>query len=82
VSEFDLNISQGALLEEVVRGTPADQAGLEAGDIIVSVEGKAIDDRHPLVSLLLEHVAGETITLEVMREGQNFQTALTLSERT
>jgi S1-C subfamily serine protease len=48
----------------------------------VSVEGKAIDDRHPLVSLLLEHVAGETITLEVMREGQNFQTALTLSERT
>jgi hypothetical protein len=37
-----------------------------------------MDDRHPLISLLLEHVAGETITLKVLRDGETIQTTLTL----
>lgn len=81
VSEQGLNVSQGALLEEIVRNTPAERAGLQAGDIIVGVDGKPIDERNPLVSLLLEHVAGETITLEIVRDGQVYETTLTLGER-
>ncbi|MCB0154720.1 MAG: trypsin-like peptidase domain-containing protein, partial [Anaerolineae bacterium] len=81
VSEAGLSLSQGAMLSEVVRGTPAAQAGLQAGDIIVAINGKAIDDRNPLVSLLLEHVAGESITLDVVRDGQTLQTELVLGER-
>ena len=81
VSEERLNVSQGALLEEIVGGTPAARAGLQAGDIITAIEGQAIDDRHPLVSLLLEHVAGETIILDIVRDGETIQTSLTLGER-
>jgi 2-alkenal reductase len=80
-NEQQLSITQGALLEEVVGGSPAALAGLQAGDVIVGVNGQVLDDRHPLVSLLVEYVAGETITLDIRRAGQTFQTQLTLGER-
>jgi 2-alkenal reductase len=79
--EKNLSIADGALLQEVVSGSPAAQAGLQAGDIITAVNGQPINERHPLVSLLIEHVAGETITMEIWRNGQTFQTNLTLGER-
>jgi 2-alkenal reductase len=80
-TEENLSVSQGAWLQDVMVGTPASQAGLQVGDVIVAVNGQTIDERHSLVSLLLEHVAGETITLEVLRDGETIQTTLTLGER-
>jgi 2-alkenal reductase len=80
-SEEGLNIIYGALLQDIVPGTPAAQAGLRPGDVVVAINGQMIDDRHPLVSELLEYVAGETITLDVLRDGETFQTTLTLGER-
>lgn len=81
VGEGHLTITKGALLQEIVPSTPAQQAGLHVGDVIIAIDSKPIDDRHPLVSVLLEHVAGDTIILDVMRNGQTFQTTLTLGER-
>jgi 2-alkenal reductase len=81
VGETGLSISQGAMLQEIVAGTPAARAGLQAGDIVIAINGQPIDDRHPLVSLLLEHIAGETITLDLVRDGVTLQTTLTLGER-
>ncbi len=82
VSEQGLTISEGALLSDIVAGTPAQRAGLQTGDIIMAINGRPVDERNPLVSRLLEHVAGETITLEVMRNnGQVLQLSLTLGER-
>lgn len=80
-TEAGLTITEGALLESVVDGTPAERAGLRPGDVIIAIEGIPVDDRHSLVSLLLEHVAGETISLEVLRDGRTIQTQLTLGER-
>ncbi len=80
-NERQLSFTQGALLDEVVPGSPAAQAGLRTGDVIVRINGQALDDRHPLVSLLVEYVAGETITVDILRDGQTFQTKLTLGER-
>jgi 2-alkenal reductase len=80
-TELQLDITEGALLEAVVDGSPAARAGLQAGDVIVAINGERVDDRQPLVSLLLEHIAGETLTLDVIRAGQDFQTQVTLAER-
>ncbi|MFC1976544.1 S1C family serine protease [Chloroflexota bacterium] len=80
-SEEALNITYGALLQDVVPDTPAARAKLQPGDVIIAINGQMIDDRHPLVSLLLEYVAGETITIDVLRDGETFQTTLTLGER-
>lgn len=76
-----LTIIQGALLQEVASDSPAAQAGLQTGDVITAINGQPVDERHPLVSLLLEHVAGETVTVDILRDGQTFQTELTLGER-
>jgi serine protease Do len=81
VSETGLSVSQGAMLQEIVAGTPAARAGLQVGDIVIAINGQSIDDRHPFVSLLLEHTAGETITLDLVRDGATLQTTLTLGER-
>lgn len=80
-NEERLSITEGALLEVIVDGAPAERAGLRVGDIIVAIDGKPVDDRHSLVSLLLEHVAGDTITLKVVRDGQTIETELRLGER-
>jgi 2-alkenal reductase len=80
-SEEGLDLTHGAGLPGVVPDTPAAQAGLRPGDVVVAINGQMIDDRHPLVSELLEYVAGETITLDVLRDGETFQTTLTLGER-
>lgn len=79
--EQGLTINEGALIQSVLDGTPAQQAGLQVGDVIVGVDGQTVDDRNTLVSLLFEHVAGDTITLGVLRDGQTFQTQLTLTNR-
>ncbi|MCQ3980585.1 MAG: 2-alkenal reductase, partial [Anaerolineae bacterium] len=68
-TEQGLTITQGALLQEVINGSPAAQAGLQVGDVIVAVNSQTLDERHPLVGLLLEHVAGETVTLDILRNG-------------
>lgn len=80
-NEAGLNVTEGTLINSVLPNTPAARAELRAGDVIVTFNGRPVDNRHPLVSLLLEHVAGDTVTLEVLRNGQIFQTQLTLSER-
>ena len=73
-----LSITEEALLTSVVEGTPAERAGLRTGDVIIAIESTPVDD---LVSLLPEYVAGEAITLEVLRNGQTFHTQLPLGER-
>jgi 2-alkenal reductase len=80
-NEMGLTVTEGALLDAVLDGTPASRAGLSPGDIIVSLDGEPVNDRNSLVSLLLEHVAGETVTLGVLRDGQVIETQLTLGER-
>jgi 2-alkenal reductase len=80
-NSMGLAITEGAVLQTVIDSTPAARAGLQAGDVIVALNGRPVDDRNSLVGLLLEHVAGETITLDVLRSGKIFQTQLTLGER-
>jgi 2-alkenal reductase len=80
-TESGLSITHGALLQRVVPNTPASRAGLQAGDVIIALNGRPVDDRRPLVSSLFEHVAGETITLQILRGDQTFEATLTLGER-
>jgi S1-C subfamily serine protease len=54
----------GALIQSVVAGSPADQAGLVAGDTITSVDGTTVTTYAQLSSALLLHNAGDTVTLQ------------------
>jgi len=88
-AEQDLSIDFGALIAEspdgsqpgVVVGGPADSAGLRDGDVITAIDGTRIDSRTPLEDLLALHAPGDTITLEVVRDGRTLTVSLTLGTR-
>ena len=60
---------------------PADQAGLQDGDIILSVDGQAIDEEHPLDATLSQHAPGRAIAVEVQRGSEKVTLQVTLGTR-
>jgi len=69
---------QGAQVDSVQSGTPADKAGLQQGDIITALDGQQITDQTPLVALLYQHKPGDKVTLTVNRNGQTQTITVTL----
>ena len=60
----------GALVSEVESGTPADEAGLESGDVITRIEGQPVLDGIELIVAIRTHQPGETIQVQVQRDGR------------
>ncbi len=69
---------RGALIVEVIPGSPADKAGLRPGDLVTEVEGEAVTPTHPLADLILRHTPGERITLTIDRDGATQKVNVTL----
>ncbi|MFJ3046112.1 DegQ family serine endoprotease [Herbaspirillum chlorophenolicum] len=67
---FGLKNAQGALVSSVEKGSPADKAGLQAGDVILSFSGHAIDRSVDLPTLVADTAPGTSRALEVMRGGK------------
>ncbi|MGK2851070.1 MAG: trypsin-like peptidase domain-containing protein [Candidatus Limnocylindrales bacterium] len=84
-----LPVSDGALIggtggatgPAVQPGTPAADAGLRDGDIIVRINDQAIDGEHPLDATLSQFAPGDTITIGILRDGQAQDVSLTLGTR-
>ena len=71
----------GVYIVEVVKGGPADKAGLQAGDRIVSVDGSEVATQSDLGTLMQDHKAGDTIEMTVARGGQMQTVNVTLGEK-
>jgi len=67
-----------AVLTNVVAGTPADKAGLKAGDAVIAVDGNSIDGSLSLVAQVRERTVGDTVALKVIRGGQSKDVNVTL----
>ncbi len=70
----------GALVRGVEQGTPADKAGLEAGDIITKVDGKAVDKAADLPRIIGAVKPGTRTTLQLFRKGAYRDVTLTVAE--
>jgi S1-C subfamily serine protease len=77
-AENDLDISEGALINEVLDDSPAAAAGLEAGDVITAVDGDVVDARRDLRERLYAYEPGDVVTLDVLRDGENLALEATL----
>jgi S1-C subfamily serine protease len=88
-SDAKLPVNEGALVIQgagnsspaVVADSPADKAGIKEGDIIVKVNGHAIDRDNPLDATLSEFAPGDTVTIDLLRDGQTKSVQLTLGTR-
>jgi serine protease Do len=71
----------GVLVNQVTPKGPADQAGLKAGDIITTVDGKPIKDGDALVTDIAARKPGSTVHLGYVRSGQTSTATLTIADR-
>jgi len=91
-----LDTDAGALITDVVNGSPADDAGLKGstgedtfqlqqvktgGDVVLAVDGKPVLENNDLSKLVAAHKPGDTVTLEILRDGNKQNVDVTLGSR-
>jgi serine protease Do len=75
---FHMNKAQGALVSDVEAGAPGARAGLRTGDVITELDGKPVTDAGQLQMVVGQKRPGDTIHLQVMRDGKTDNVAVTL----
>ncbi len=68
---FGLSEARGALVSEVMAGSPAEKAGFKSGDIILSFAGEALGDTNALRHIVAKASPGDLINVDVIRESQS-----------
>ena len=71
----------GILLSGVMPGSPAESAGLAAGDLVVEMDGQTIDTIQDFQGVLAEHEPGDVVSVRYVRAGETKQATVTLAER-
>ena len=77
----DLEPRRGALVVGVMNDGPAAEAGLQPGDLVLSVAGERIDSSRELLTRIASREPGSRVTVSGERDGERFQRQLTVSER-
>jgi S1-C subfamily serine protease len=93
---LDIDSESGALITDVVDGSPADDAGLKGstgettfqlqqvktgGDVVTAVDDQPVFQNNDLSELIARHKPGDTVTLDVLRDGDHAQVDVTLGSR-
>jgi serine protease Do len=71
----------GVLVQQVQPGGPADKAGLKAGDIITTIDGRSIKDGDDLVNEIASRRPGSSVRLGFLREGKQSDATVTIGDR-
>jgi S1-C subfamily serine protease len=88
IKKNQLSINHGVLVSRgneqtdlaVIPGSPADKAGIQENDVILSVDGIAIDDEHSLSSLIGRQLPGDSVKLRIVKRGEEKDVSVTLDE--
>jgi len=74
----ELKATQGILIRSVERGTPAEKAGIEAGDVVVEVDGTPVRNESHFREMIADKGPGATVTLKILRDGKPMTVRATL----
>lgn len=77
---FGIRNEEGALVANVVPGSPADKAGIQAGDIIVAFQGQKIENVKDLPHTIGETPIGTTAEITIIRQGEKQKLPVTVQE--
>jgi S1-C subfamily serine protease len=80
-AQADLSVETGVLVTAVSPGGPADDAGIRAGDVILSIDGQPIDEQHPFSEVLFSHKPGETVDVVIQRNDLQMTVTVKLGTR-
>lgn len=78
---FKLDKPEGSLIAGVLRDSPADEAGLRPGDILVSINGNAVVDSETMLNLIAVLKPKDKAILGIIRNGRPLQVALLVGKR-
>jgi S1-C subfamily serine protease len=80
-SRFGSPVDSGVLIEEVEPGSPADDAGIQRGDIVTAAGSEEVRSSGDLLSALRDYMPGDTVGLTVLRNGEKTTLQVNLAER-
>jgi serine protease DegQ len=78
---FRLQTNRGALIAGVLRGGPADKAGVKPGDVLVEVEGRAVADPTSMLNVIAALAPGNTAKVKLKRAGKDVDASITVGRR-
>jgi Do/DeqQ family serine protease len=79
-SAFNLSSDKGAVVTRILEGSAADEAGLKVGDVITAIDGYQLVNADTLRNSIGLLVVGQTIKLDILREGKSKQLTATVKE--
>lgn len=75
------DIPEGAYIQEVVEGSPAEKGGIEKDDIITKIDGKKVTDKEGgLAKIVAEKKVGDSVSVEIWRDGETKTVRVTIGE--
>jgi serine protease Do len=80
-SGLSLGRDNGVVLADVLPGSPAARAGLRPGDLVLTLDGKSMENGRQLQVRLYRRVAGDVVALEILRDNQVISVPVTMTER-
>ena len=72
---------RGAVINDVAPDSPADRAGIKAGDVVVEADGSPVDGQPAFIAAIRDHSPGDVIDIKVLRDGKRVTLTATLIER-
>ncbi|MBC7871267.1 MAG: PDZ domain-containing protein, partial [Chitinophagaceae bacterium] len=79
-AEYNVDVTEGALITQVEAGSPAETAGLQENDIVTAVNGEVVDAEHTLADRIYAYEPEDVVTLDVLRAGETQQIEVTLGQ--
>ena len=78
---FGLPANQGVLIAGVLRGGPAERAGLQPGDLVTAIDGEPVTAARESMNRIAEHAPGSTVSIRGLRNGLAFELEAVIGQR-
>ncbi len=79
--QFDLEETRGTLIGDVLEGSPAEEAGFQHGDVVMTFDGTPIDNMNMLRNIVAETQVGKDVPVEIIRDGEKQTLTVTIGEQ-
>lgn len=73
-----MNTDSGVIVIAVASNSPAEQAGLKIGDIILQIGETALDEQHSYINTLFQYEPGDQVIFKILRDGETLEESIVL----